>query len=98
MKYQSIEPVIGEKGMCSTLSAFRQFWSLNKTQMAKLLNIPYNTYVLWEKGATRIRHKTILLLALEGLRVDLTAKDDLEKLRDDLDEEHNRIVSMLGEE
>ena len=81
MAYQPVEPEISDQLMCKRLVTFRDEFNLTKTAMAKALNIPYNTYVLWEKGSIRVQHKTILLLALAALwmRYDIEEETDGEQ-------------------
>jgi len=74
MPYTPVAPEISEGKMQEIFKMFRDDFELNKKQLAKYLNIPYNTYVLWEKGAIKVQHKTIMLLALSGLRHQLNAK------------------------
>ena len=71
MPYTPVEQEISDEKMREIFKRFRDDFELNKKQMAKYLNVPYNTYVLWEKGTIRVQHKTIMLLAISGLRHQL---------------------------
>ena len=69
MAYRGTRQDMTDEEIRKLLKSTKDQLGTNSTKMAKWLNIPYTTYSAWESGLIRIRHKTILRLALLMLTV-----------------------------
>lgn len=49
------------------LRMLREAFTLNKSQFSKLIDIPYRTYIIWERIDRRISHKAIINLISLGI-------------------------------
>lgn len=56
-----------DETMSAYLQQTRKTLKATKKTMAEWLNVPYNTYTAWERNEIRIRHKTIMSLAMVSL-------------------------------
>ena len=61
---QNTQPDLTDEDVSTLLRGTRKKLGATKGNMSEWLNVPYNTYTAWERGEIRIRHKTIMRLAL----------------------------------
>jgi transcriptional regulator with XRE-family HTH domain len=53
------------------LQHWRESRKLSRTELARVLDVPYATIVRWEEGRMTIRHSTMLEWALAGIDASL---------------------------
>jgi transcriptional regulator with XRE-family HTH domain len=63
------------------LHHWRESRNLTRTELARVLGVPYATIVRWEEGKMTIRHGTMLSWALDGIDAALRFADLRDGLR-----------------